>query len=407
VHHHHSVTQQDFWDDVQLALSLMERLETLVLIEMASPKIPYWTRILDHPYPFALEEVKLHLSFDDPLIRFLNAQAQRGGRLRAVRIYNTTSTDGGNDDEDDEGLVKSEQLVLPDVETLDISISLSPCIRPKSLPKLTHLQLSFDSPLNNELSPSQLLTILSHLILTTTPSSSRLRGLSLLQLPHHLSTAALLQHVIKLTNSTLSHLSHLHLPTPYPSQAFIKSQFLARLIEFPRLSSIELSLDSWDPAYTPPSHNNNSSTTTTTTTTAATIGPGIPPTLSPDPTSPPPFHLPTPVSQKALISELKTYCPTLRTIVFWYGKIRMRWAFVHDGLPFQLATTGASGTKEPSGSGNGDEEREMMMMMTTTTTTTAAASELCRIDNAAWSGEWHYRVETGQWAGHSRLWYTC
>jgi hypothetical protein len=88
----------------------------------------------------------------------------------------------------------------------------------------------------------------------------------------------------------------------------------------------------------------------------------------------------------------------------------MRWAFIGDGLPFQLqkttttttTTSGRGGGGGGGGSGGDDNvEHEREHEITT------SSPSLCRIDNAALSGDWHYRVEAGQWPGHSRLWHTC
>lgn len=399
---------QQFWDDVKSALGLMSSLETFVLIQISDLKIDFVTRILDHSWSFALKQVKFHLAYDNHVARFLNAQAV-AGRLRVVQLYTTVvpPLHSTNDEEDD------EKLILPTVDTLDISLSITPYIHVPSIPHLTHFQLLIDTQQSNEISISTLSNNLNNLL---SSSQTLLRGFSILEIPSNLSTP-LLTHLltsIPKLSSTLHHLSHFHLPPPYPTHSPIRTQFFSSLISLRRLISIELCLNSWD--FSPSSI----TTTTTTPTPTTTGGPGIPipPPPPPSANSNSNWNLPSPAAQKALVSELKTYCPSLRIIVFWLGKIRFRWAFVNDGVPIQVAhqpsghsriqenetTGGASG-----GSSGGGGRSTTTMTMTTNPGGSSGTIECVspRIENAATSGEWHYRMEVNQWPGNSKLWSTC
>ncbi|KAJ3572908.1 hypothetical protein NP233_g2779 [Leucocoprinus birnbaumii] len=369
-----TILRRSFWNLVNRAMSTMTSLQTLILIQIPDLRMNF-TWILDEQtqeeeLPFALKEIELNLAFDNHVAKFLNAQGEKG-RLRVVRLRHM-DVPGTSDlllrcdptaDEDIGGSGAIEDIRLPDVEILDMSLSIAPHLG--SLGRsLTNLQIHVDVQIPEA---GILVDTLVHLI---SPANSRVvRGLSLVDLPASISTSVFTQiansPVLSNLTTTLQHLSHFHLPAPYspqppsrspvqtsnssflphylndelptscgePSPIPEKLEFLHTLTHFHSLRSLELSLSSWDffdssfttiqnfnyisvnPQYPHPHHFRPSSFSI-----SSVGGGGGPGGIAAN-------SVPSPTTQKILLGELKAHCPSLRLVVLWLNRIKFRWTY--------------------------------------------------------------------------------
>ncbi|KAF9446377.1 hypothetical protein P691DRAFT_733432 [Macrolepiota fuliginosa MF-IS2] len=395
----HVVLRRDFWDAVSAAMQRMVTLETLVLVQMPGVRMDF----LDTSNcEFSLRDIKVHWAFDAHVARFLNAQANKG-RLRSVQLYNVSVPPA-----EVEQIVQA-QLHLHTIDLLDISFSIAPHVHPGSMPALAYIQILLDTP-----APTlpALQNILAHL---TAGGTAGLRGLSLHDLPPDVSTP-LVQYLAAGFHQTLVHLSHIHLPPPYPPHSPERSTFLASLLHFRRLISIELSLNSWE-------FTSTATNTTTLGKSTAAAAVAMNQNMGLNLATLNQLGIPSPAAQKALVCEMKTFCPTLRIVVLWLGRIRFRWAFVCDGVPIRcpmgedgVGAGGVGGEEEGAegkvGEGGSGSRSSAVVAQQQFGNfglggTRGVPSVPPRIENAAVGGEWHYRLETNQWPGYSNLWCTC
>ncbi|KXN82106.1 hypothetical protein AN958_03198 [Leucoagaricus sp. SymC.cos] len=404
------VLRREFWESVRVGLGFMKALESFVLVQTPGLRIGFSWILDEGEMPFALKEVKMQMTFDNHVARFLNRQSEKG-RLRAVQVSNASATrslalDPSSGEQQQEVVVEEEEVKLNGVEVLDISLSVTPYIDVWTLGSLTNLQLVVDLPMNNAGAETIVATIAHLLISHWSSTPPPLRGLSIIDLPPSFSstllssltgttsstTASYAVHQLSRLSETLHHISHLHLPKPYPSRSESRLRFYNDLMSFRGLRSIELLLNSWEDP-----------TTTTTTTLGygggahANGGGGL---LTP----------PSPAAQKALVSELRVYCPSLRIVVLWVGKMRFRWVYVveRDMVEMKMLRS----CEVPEWVEQEEEQHEAgdqrgVGAMDGGVEGGRGESEVPRIENAVVPGEWHYRMEANQWNGYSTLWSTC
>lgn len=483
-----TVLRREFWEAVKTVLGAMTALENLVLVQIPGLRMNFtWMLSQDDEFPFALKEIKFNLAFDNHIARFLNAQGAKG-RLHAVQLYNMavprisdallsldpTAANSVDGTEDGNGGGGIEDIRLPVVEVLDISLSITPHISASSLnPRLAHLQLYVDV---HTTQVGVLVDALLHLLSASSTSANargvrKIRGLSLVEVPISLSTPLLAQlaqsDALSNLTSTLHHLSHFHLPRPYPqiqtqssrsrlpnsrshshshshtqnaNQSPLdespniseKLDFLHTLTSFHSLHSLELSLSSWD--FFDTSH-----------TTIHNFGfhaPHPPPRTihTSSVVQQAPGTVPSPTTQKVWLAELKMYCPSLRIVVFWLGKVRFRWIYHHayysgdpsedghhlnggeapevlfnDMVPsweLQPEEDGVVQERtreegEGGGGGSGGGGSGVVKQRTGGASTIRVDCGPPKLQNAVVPGEWHYRMDGNQWPGHSTLWSTC
>lgn len=154
---------------------------------------------------------------------------------------------------------------LPPLNVLDAALMIG--IQFFSCP-LTHLQLVLDS----DILPSLLLEILAGLA----PLHKTLRSLNLLEMHEILSTRAF--EIVANCCPLLRHVGHFPLPIEN------RHEFHASLLRLHYLRTIELDVTRWVPQ-------------------------------------------PILTSQRALATEIKTFCPTIRTVAFWMGATRFKWTY--------------------------------------------------------------------------------
>jgi len=134
---------------------------------------------------------------------------------------------------------------------------------------LTHLQLVVD------IDGPQVLELLPKLALV----HKTLRGLNILALPDDVSVRAL--DIIARSCPLLHHVGLLHLPI------VSRQKFYLALTQMHYVQTIELDIHRWQP-------------------------------------------LPTPSAQRALVTEIRIYRPTIQLVVLWVGQTRIRWILQGD-----------------------------------------------------------------------------
>ncbi|KDR77483.1 hypothetical protein GALMADRAFT_224830 [Galerina marginata CBS 339.88] len=386
---------REFWGVVQSALTKMGNLEILLLADLSAANS--WV-LDDARITFRLRELKIRFAWDIYLVRFLR---RHGANLKALHCYDCMDLDADVDLALGLGVTNADPNLslppnsLPDLRIFDgmlshalhllalppLSASSSSPPSAQPAPNLSHIQLSVD--LNQ---PDALATLTSIVRLTSSfpspPSPSNpthkhtltLRALSLLDPPHDLPLPflALLAPISSPSSSPSpsplsSPLRHLGL-LPYPISASSRPTFLAHLLRLPYLTHIELDLSRWaaaGPGWGPAPSGGYPSLPSLPSLPSYPSLPSHP--LSSNPLSSHPTHAsqypaythqltPPPPSQRALASEIRTFCPSIRVVVFWIGNVKVRWAWVSSA---QLGVDGREGHgQEGHGQeGYGQEER--------------------------------------------------
>lgn len=358
----------------------MRNLETLIFDCVPGPCFTY---ILDDTeWPFKLQQIELHLALDPHVQNFLNKQAD-AGCLRIVRFL-PHGTWGLLD--------KDKEVVLPTVDLLKTKFSLAKYIQ---APSVKYLQLTFDHHTPITVKEDTNISI-------TLSKFPLLRSLSILDLPAFLSAPTLAHLVSSLPTlaDNLLYLSHFYFPEPYPAHSRERRLFFASLLRFRRLQTLEVSLDTWHLDFLVP--------LTRTTATSRGRGeirlfPNIGAEIDTD------LH-PSRAVQRGVITELATFCPTLRTVVLWYRGTGVKWSFIeaNDGLLVRMgdhnlherdveeAIAAACGGGGGGGSGSCNTGGRSIRV--------EHVSQ--KIENSAKVGSWQYCGEATQCPGQSNLWFS-
>ncbi|KAH7927644.1 hypothetical protein BV22DRAFT_260734 [Leucogyrophana mollusca] len=203
-----------FWQMVQIALSKMRSLESLLI----NDPVYYNTWVLgDTPrIPFQLREARLRFAWDLHLVKFLESQNE----LRSLFII---------DGPEDENALQLEAGSLPQLRILDGPLSTATALVSGLCP-LTHVQIALDKD-------SRLLAFVPRLYAV----ASSLRALNILNMPEEVTLEAL-----EVVSSMCPNLHHFGiLPLPVPSSRC--HRFHRALMVMYKLRTLELDIARWSP----------------------------------------------------------------------------------------------------------------------------------------------------------------
>ncbi|KAA1472293.1 hypothetical protein DENSPDRAFT_838519 [Dentipellis sp. KUC8613] len=254
-----------FWHALQLALTALPALETLVLADMSGgPSQPAHTSVLPPQAPFRLRDARILLPWGPHLAAFLAHQPS----LRTLQIEafggppSPASPASAVAPSSIRDHLPPEQPILPNLTVFEGPLRVAHDL---AASPLTHLQVCITSEPRGD--PESLLPVLRGL-------RGTLRALNIQDMPE--SRAADIIGMVGAACPQLLHLGSLTLPpgNRMPCHAALRS--------FEKLRSLELDLALWNP--------------------------------------PPPFSL-----QRALVAETHTYSPTLEVAVVWLSNMRVVW----------------------------------------------------------------------------------
>ncbi|KAG6853466.1 hypothetical protein C0991_004140 [Blastosporella zonata] len=264
---------RQFWSLVQIALSRMHNLGNLALFDVSHANS--WVLNPTH-IKFQLHEATLHFNWDAPLVRFLEGQK----KLQRLHTFDRI--------EDARRIgVEPAAGSLPVLKRFEGTLMIAQYTLSSPL---THLQVTLDEGVTNHL-----LDFLSRLWST----HKTLRSLSIIDLTEGIAPDAL--HIIVSICPNLLYLGLIPLP-PIHVRASLSPVFhkdkdsripLQRhhiyqsLIRMHSLTTIQLEVSSWSPP-------------------------------------------PDPRAQRSIASEVRTFCPSVRHVIFWLGATRHRWFYGHQ-----------------------------------------------------------------------------
>ncbi|TFY64885.1 hypothetical protein EVG20_g5790, partial [Dentipellis fragilis] len=260
-----------FWHALQLALTALPALETLVLADMSGgPSQPAHASVLPPQAPFRLRDARIFLPWGPHLAAFLAHQPS----LRTLQIEafggppsSSASPSSSAAPSSIRDHLPPEEPILPNLAVFEGPLRVAHDL---SASPLTHLQLCISPEPRGD--PESLLPILRG-------KRGTLRALNIQDMPE-----ARTADIIRMIGAACPQLLHLGSLTLPPGN---RMACHAALRSFDKLRSLEFDLALWSP--------------------------------------PPPFSL-----QRALVAETHTYSPTLEIVVVWLSNMRVVWTLNAD-----------------------------------------------------------------------------
>ena len=274
-----------FWRLIKTVLSRMENLEELYLYDDSYSNS--W--IFDNPFPFKLREVTLFFQWDQRVVGFLDTQ----DRLKYLQLHT------GNEDDGNSDLAQRISLTgnFPELVTLDGPLHVAFDLLNSPLKQLK-LVLDDDNA-----------SLFESFLEAMALSSMNMHNFLVIAIPEFLVDDTLRFLGASNLATTLRHLGVFSLPLvdvcchaltlahmTFADGLLQRSDMHRSLLKFSRLEAIQLDVSHWNEA----------------------------PLL--------------PYIQRMLATELRTYCSTLRQLVFWHGHNQTIWRYdgeqwAHQHIP--------------------------------------------------------------------------